>query len=102
MPTLSQIPGRLDIVLTKGDSWSANLDFDVETVSWTLSATIDTDTPTSFTLANATGGVVTLSLTSGETNALPVGQYTWHLDRSDTGYEREYIAGYLTVILHIP
>ncbi len=98
MPDLAQVPGRLNLTVTQGDDFSFQLDFDVETVSWTLVAVVDLASPVSFTLSNATGGIVTLSLTSGQTAALPLGITNWYLDRSDTGSQRRYVAGTLNVV----
>lgn len=102
MPSILQIPGRLDIVITKGDAFASVITFDVDVSTWTLAATVDTSSPTTITLDNSSGGTVDISLDATATGAIPAGEYTWHMDRSDIGFERRYLAGKFTVIVISP
>jgi len=101
MTQIKQVPGRLDIVATKGDKLSILIDFDIDTTgyTWDVKAVHGT-TDTAFSVASATdgSGQETISMASSDLDLISAGAYSWYMDRTDAGSERRYLAGDFTVI----
>jgi hypothetical protein len=84
--TYEQLPGRMNIALRRGDQFSALVDFDPTNLTgYTVAshiyslashATVSTITTT---LASATAGQVTISLTEAQTENLPAGTLGWRM-----------------------
>ena len=95
--------GVYDIVLTQGDTWSAEFDFPIDLTGYNVNAQIRTypgspfvaATPT-ITVINMTTGRVRLSLTSDQTDSLPLKSF-WDLAVSsvDGTFNQTYVRGLL-------
>jgi hypothetical protein len=103
MPRAEQLPGFLSLALRQGDTFSTTIDFNIAVtgISWEAAIrstvtgeTVDTMT---VTVTNASTGVLVLSLTDEETEALPVGVWGWTLVGTISGTKRTYFSGFLEV-----
>lgn len=93
--------GVYDIVLTQGDTWSTNFDFPLNLTGYLVKAQVRTypESPTlaaefNVTTVNATTGVVTLSLTSDQTDKLPLKSF-WDVQvyNSAGTFNQTYVRG---------
>lgn len=104
MPTAPQEPGRLNVSLVRGDSWSRTLDFDepADITGYTFSAglySVVTGTlvqAITCTVISAVGGQLGLSLTYGQTAALDAGTYHFRVNWGPTA--RRIYEGYCEVL----
>jgi hypothetical protein len=102
--TFSQTPGLLNLELVRGDDFSFSVDFNVTLFGYVVSSRIIgiqfgevVATPTTVITSSATG-VVSVSLTSEETAALPAGTYRWQMDWTAPGdVDRRVLAGFVEV-----
>jgi hypothetical protein len=104
MGTYSQLPGLLNLSLRRGDSFGTTVDFDVSVASHTVAAYLTSPisgvTTGSMTasIANATAGVVSLSMTDTQTSALRVGTHGWRLEwTAPGGIKRTVLSGHVEV-----
>lgn len=104
MSELNQLPGELDIKISKGDYLSFDVTVDFDLTSHTIYAAIDdsSGTPIVFTVTpgtySSTSSKITLSLTSTQTNGLTTKTNNWYLQFTYGGNTRTYLAGDFTVI----
>ena len=95
--------GVYDIVLTQGDTWSTNFDFPLDLTNYLVKAQARTypESPTiaaefTVTTVTATTGVVTLSLTSTQTDKLPLKTF-WDVQVYNAAgtFNQTYVRGLL-------
>ena len=85
MPGIAQEPGVLDITLKKGDTFSIDLDFDVDLTDYVLESKMGT-TPITITDIETTDGQINLSLSSTQTATFnTLKKTTWYLKWTDPG-----------------
>lgn len=104
MAEVTQIPGKLDIVLAQGDDMSILVDFDIVLTGYTFSSAVqETDgNTTTITVVETdlASGQVTLTMTDTLSGAIEPGTHKWYLDRTDTDNQRRYLAGDFIIIEH--
>lgn len=101
MATYSQTPGLLNIKAVTGAHFSCQLDFDTTLVGYTFdSAIVLQEYPTkreqaiTVTVDNAAQGIITLSLTQGQTTSLGVfSKKKWYLNWTNSGIKQTILAG---------
>jgi hypothetical protein len=104
MPTYQQLPGYLSLAFRRGDDFSATVDFNVNTTGFTWEAQIRSpvtgEAVQAVTVANTNpgAGIVTLSLTDQQTEALPEGTWSWTLVGEVSGVKRTYFSGFVEVV----
>ena len=104
MALYQQLPGYLGLTFRRGDDFTAVIDFDIPTTGFSWSAqirsTITGEAVQAITVANtnAATGVVTISLTDTQTDALPAGTWGWTLVGTVSGVTRTYFSGFVEVI----
>ena len=97
-------PGNYDIVIYHTETWSMQMDFDLDLTSYTASMEIRDDEGTlvvSPTLAFGTprsAGVLTASLTSAQTSAMSVGVVKYDLFLTLSGTRTPYLYGRVSVL----
>jgi hypothetical protein len=93
--------GVYDIILTQGDTWSTTFDFPLNLTDYLVKAQIRTypESPVlsaefTVTTVTATTGVVTLSLTSDQTEDLPLKSF-WDVQvyKADGSFNQTYVRG---------
>lgn len=93
--------GVYDIILTQGDTWSTTFDFPLDLTNYLVKAQIRTypESPVlsaefTVTTVTATTGVVTLSLTSDQTEDLPLKSF-WDVQvyKADGSFNQTYVRG---------
>lgn len=101
MATYAQTPGLLNIKAVTGAHFSCQLDFDTSLVGYTFdSAIVLQEYPTkreqaiTVTVDNAAQGIITLSLTQGQTTSLGVfSKKKWYLNWNISGIKQTILAG---------
>jgi hypothetical protein len=103
MAVFEQLPGYLSLAFRRGDDFTATVDFNVNTTGFTWSAQIRSpitgEAVQAVSVANTdpTAGIVTLSLTDEQTEALPEGTWGWTLVGTVGGVTRTYFSGFVEV-----
>lgn len=83
--TFELLPGELNLAFHAGDQFDVSLDFDIDMSGYSVSAGIlslvdgATVSAITATITNASSGIVVVSLTETQTDALKPGTYRWHL-----------------------
>lgn len=104
MPLFEQLPGYLGLAFVRGDDFTTTIDFDIPTTgfSWVadIRSPITGEAVQAITVVNtnAATGVVTLSLTDTQTDALPAGTWSWTLVGTVSSVTRTYFSGFVEVI----
>lgn len=104
MPLFEQLPGYLGLAFRRGDDFTTTIDFDIPTTgfSWVadIRSPITGEAFQAITVVNtnAATGVVTLSLTDTQTDALPAGTWSWTLVGTVSSVTRTYFSGFVEVI----
>jgi hypothetical protein len=104
MATYEQLPGRLNLAFTRGDSVSTEIDFSPtsfagQTVTATIYSAVSGNVVQAMTttLVNAAEGRVNVSLTSAQSASLARGTYSWELVATDGIAARTFLAGIVEV-----
>lgn len=103
MAVYQQLPGYLSLAFRRGDTFTATVDFDIDTTSFTWEAQIRSpvtgEAVQAVTVAETdpSAGIVTLSLTDEQTDALPEGTWSWTLVGEAGGVRRTYFSGFVEV-----
>jgi hypothetical protein len=103
MAVFEQLPGYLSLAFRRGDTFTATVDFDVNTTGLTWEAQIRSpvtgEAVQAVTVTNTdpTAGIVTLSLTDEQTDGLPEGTWSWTLVGETGGVRRTYFSGFVEV-----
>lgn len=86
MSSYTQLPGSLGLSFRRGDELGTSIDFTPTNLTgYTVTSAIvslvsgDVVQPITVSIANATAGVVNISLSETQTAALPAGTYSWHM-----------------------
>lgn len=104
MPNYEQLPGDLGLTFRRGDLVSTEIDFNPISLSGlTMSAAVTSlvsgaavaTVTTSF--VDAAAGRLNVSLTAGQTSAMPPGTYRWLLTGTDGTSQRSYLTGFVEV-----
>ncbi len=101
---VEQVPGRLDIKISKGDDMSILIDFDIDITGYTHTAsTVELDaSTTAITVVDTDlgNGQITLTMTDTLLGAIAVGTHKWYLDRTNAGFQRRTLSGNFEVTLY--
>jgi hypothetical protein len=102
--TYSVLPGSMPLAFRRSNDFSALIDFDTSLVGYQVTATLtslvtgSTVVPFTTTLADASAGQVSVSLTDTQTAALASGTYGWTLDwTAPGGIQRTALSGTVEV-----
>lgn len=109
MEVLQNTGARVDLELVRGAAFGRTItykvnDAAVNIASYAFAAQVRTTTGTlvqsmTCTVANAAGGIFTVSLTGAQTSALTAGTlYVWSLEQTLSGLVSELLRGYVNVI----
>ena len=104
MAELNQSPGTLDITISQGDYVSFEITFDFDLTGYTITAAIDDSSGTlvNFTITpgtySDTSSIITLSLSSAQTEDIPLKQSKWYLKLTSGDNSRTYVSGKFLVI----
>jgi len=104
MATFTSLPGTLNIKVKRGDTFSTRVDFSIALTGYTVSSellrisnrTSLQDITTEF--VDAANGIVDVSMTAEETEALGAGTYIWQLTWQTGSQVRTAIEGFLEVV----
>lgn len=104
MPTYEQLPGRMNLSFVAGDQFGAQIGFDSSLVGSTVTSTIlsavtgETVVGMTTSVADAVSGVVNVSLTEAQTQALATGTYNWEMIVIQPGdVQRTFLTGIVEV-----
>jgi len=104
MATFAQLPGTLNIAVTRGDTVNVDIEFDISIVGYTISASLVSVVtgvvigPLTVNVTSASSGLVTLSMTPSYTAGLAVGTYLWDFSWQEPGGDiRKVISGFVEV-----
>jgi hypothetical protein len=103
--TYSVLPGKLPLAFRKSNDFAAVIDFNgTDLVGYTVSANLTslvtgaTVVPFTTTIADASAGQVSVSLTDTQTASLAAGTYGWQLDwTAPGGVQRTALSGTVEV-----
>jgi hypothetical protein len=104
MATYAQLPGILNLVLTRGEDFIVEADFSISlsgyTFTSTLNSLVDNAQILSMTtsVVNPANGVVNVSLTRSQTQSLAAGTYSWRMIGDSGAVHRVYLAGFVEVL----
>lgn len=114
---ISTLPANINYTLVKGDTWlpgTITADINGTPINFTgYSAKLEirpnlSGSPTKTLTSPSSGitlsssGVITLSMTAAETNAIPVGEYKYDLQiTSGAGAVRTYSYGTITIVTDV-
>lgn len=96
MPSLEQIPGRLDVKVTLGDDLVLPLQFNIALTGYTFAAAIGGQTPT-IDSSQAASGLIVLSLSEAQTTALGVCSVKWWFQWTVASVTRTVLSGTFAV-----
>jgi len=103
MPSYDQTPGSLNLAFTRGDDFSALVDFSIGMTGYTVSASMTSLVtggevqPLAVSFVSATAGQVNVSLTDTQTAALPRGTYGWNMKWTEGVNTRTALTGFVEV-----
>ena len=102
--TYSVLPGPMPLAFKRANDFAAVIDFDTTLVGFTVTANLTslvtgaTVVPFTTTIADASSGQVSVSLTDTQTAALAAGTYGWQLDwTAPGGVQRTALSGTVEV-----
>jgi hypothetical protein len=105
MSTYSVLPGTMNLAFKRSGDFSALIDFDVSLSGYTATASLNSLVTGSAvqtfttTVADASAGQVSVSLTDTQTAALAAGTYGWQLDWVAPGsVQRTALTGTVEVV----
>lgn len=103
MAVFEQLPGYLSLAFRQGDDFSATIDFSINVTGYSWQADIrspitgESVEELTVTATNAASGILVVSLTDTETEALPAGTWSWTLVGTVGGVTRTYFSGFVEV-----
>lgn len=103
MASYDQTPGTLNLAFSRGDDFSAMVDFSIGMTGYTVTASMSSLVtgnevqPMTVSFASATAGQVNVSLTDAQTLALPRGTYGWALKWTEGAATRTALTGFVEV-----
>lgn len=98
-----QTPGRLNLAFSRGDDFSALIDFSIDLTGYTVTSGItslvtgNSVVPFTTTIASAANGQVNVALTDSQTAALARGTYGWQLVWTEGNATRTALTGMVEV-----
>jgi hypothetical protein len=102
--TYSVLPGPMPLAFKRANDFAAVIDFDTTLVGFSVTANLTslvtgaTVVPFTTTIADASAGQVSVSLTDTQTAALAAGTYGWQLDwTAPGGVQRTALSGTVEV-----
>lgn len=99
-----QTPGRMNLAFSRGDDFSALIDFSIAMTGYTVTANITSlvtgsqVVPFTTTLESAAEGQVNIALTDSQTASLARGTYGWSLSWTEGNATRTALAGMVEVL----